>query len=189
MKSFGSGKNLQVLIDEMFICVRQFGCHLGNDSSYKTPAYNLFIQFFFTPLYNILRGFEENIVPSPDCKGSSFPFNHVQLVDNYSVLKAAMDLERFNFVLMILTVQTPYEFMFRNMEVALKCSQMYFEHFLVGVSRALTNFCLSFCIMLPNALNIQINSQTGQADIDAERISPQYILHRPYKFLLHAPNR
>lgn len=146
LKSFGSGKNLKVLIDEVFICVRQFGCHLGNDSSYKTPSYNLFIQFFFTPLYNILRGFEESNVPSPDCQGSLFPFNHVQLVDNYSVLKAAMDLERFNFVLMILTVQTPYEFMSRNMEMALKCSQMYFEHFLVGVSRALTIFCLSFRI-------------------------------------------
>ncbi len=137
LKCFGSGKNLKVLIDELFICVRQLGCHLGNNSSFKTPLYNLFLQFFFTPLYNILRGFEESNEFSPGCQEKSFPFDLVQLVDNYNVLETAINLERFIFVLIILTVQTPYEFMTRNMERALKCSNMYFEHFLVGVSLAL----------------------------------------------------
>ena len=65
MKSFGSGKHIRLLIDEVFICVRQFGNHFGNDSSFKTPIYNLFLQFFYAPLYNVLRGFEENNEFSP----------------------------------------------------------------------------------------------------------------------------
>jgi hypothetical protein len=177
LKCFGSGKNLKVLIDEVFICVRQFGCHLGNNSSFKTPVYNLFLQFFFTPLYNVLRGLEESNELSQDCQEISFPFDHVQLVDNYSVLKTAINLERFNFVLMILTVQTPYEFMTRNMESALKCSSMYFEHFFVGVSRACSLVIFSITramkpLYLLSTLIYSKKFQTGQANIDAKWISP-----------------
>ncbi len=133
LKSFGSGKNIRVLIDEVFITVRLLGNHLGNDSTFKTPSYDLFLQFFFSPLYNVFTEFEGDAL----AKDVPFPFDQVQLSDNYSVLNAALDLERFNFVLVILMVQTPYEFMSRNMEKALQLSNMFFEHFLGGVSRAL----------------------------------------------------
>jgi hypothetical protein len=134
LKSFGGGKHIRLLIDEVFICVRQFGNHLGNDSSFKTPTYKLFLQFFFAPLYNVLHGFEENNELYPKSQVKLYPFDHVQLLDNYNVLKTAMDLERFNFVLLVLTVQTPFEFISRNMDRALKCSNMYFEYFVVSSS-------------------------------------------------------
>jgi len=139
LKSFCCGKNIKVLFDELFISVRQLGNHLGNDSSFKTPSYKLFLQFFCTPFHNVLREYEGDSL----AQDTSFPFDQVQLVENYSVLKTAVELNRFIFVLMILMVQTPYEFMSRNMESALKCSNMYFENFLVGVSRALFAFLLN----------------------------------------------
>ena len=145
LKSFGGGKHIRLLIDEVFICVRQFGNHFGNDSSFKTPIYNLFLQFFYAPLYNVLRGFEENNEFSPKCQDSSYPFDQVQLTDNYIVLKTAIELERFNFVLLLLTMQVPFEFISRNMDRALKCSHMYFEYFLVSSALVCLRFCRTPC--------------------------------------------
>jgi hypothetical protein len=131
LRSFSSGKPIKELIDEVFVCVRFIGNHLGNDSSFKTPSFKLFLQFFFTPLYNVLHEFE-NIADSSDCHETLFPFDEVQLMDNRHVLTAAIELERFNFIMIILGVQVCCEFMFRSMEAALKYSNMYFEHFIVS---------------------------------------------------------
>jgi hypothetical protein len=183
LKSFGSGKNIRVLFDELFIGVRQLGNHLGNDSSFKTPSYKLFLQFFVTPFHNVLREYEGDSV----AQDTSFPFDQVQLVENYSVLKTAVELNRFFFVLVILMAQTPYEFMTRNMESALKCSSMYVENFLVGVSRALArNVCVhmnQYDLLKPtpfSSIIVQIYFRTGQGDDDAKWISNVRIFRWTY---------
>lgn len=130
MRSFGSGKNIRVLIGEVDICLRLAGSHFGCDSSFKTPAYNLFLRFFFTPLYNVLHDFEGNDL----VRDATLPSNPFHSTKNEEALKAAIELKRFNFILIILSSETPYYFLFRNMELALKYSNMYFELFIVSKS-------------------------------------------------------
>jgi hypothetical protein len=140
MRSFGSGKNIRLLLDEVFICVRQVGSHFGNDSSFKTPTYNLFLQFFFLPLFNVLNELEGEAL----AQDTSFPFGPVQLVDNNHVLKAAIELERFNFVLVILSMEIPCDILFRNMDKALKYSDMYYDFFIVSQLSLCVHHMLSF---------------------------------------------
>lgn len=128
MRSFGSGKNIRVLIGEVDICVRLAGSHFGCDSSFKTPTFNLFLRFFFTPLYNVLNDFEGN----DNDHDASLPSNPTRAMKNEEALNAAIEMKRFNFILIILSAETPYYFLFRNMELALKYSNMYFEFFIVS---------------------------------------------------------
>ena len=128
MRSFSSGTNIKVLIEEVFICVRQLGSHFGNDSSFKTQWYNLFFQLFYTPLYNVLHELEGDAL----AQDTSFPFNQVQTMNNHEILTAAMELKRMSFVLIILSAQMSRDFLFRNMERALKYSDMYYDFFVVS---------------------------------------------------------
>ena len=128
-----------MLGDEVIICIRQLGSHLGNDSSFKTPSYKLFFQFFFTPLYNAIRIIEGD-VHNLDSKQPSFPLDQVQLVSNYDILKTAMELERYMFVHLIVTMQISCEFLSRNMDKALKVANTNFELFLVSRRRCILLF-------------------------------------------------
>lgn len=120
-----------MLIGEADICIRLAGSHFGNDSSFKTPSYILFIRFFFTPLYNVLHELEGESL----AQDALLMLDHVQPMNNQDSLKAAIDSELFNFVLTILVAQVPCDFCHRNMERALTYSNMYHEYFIV--SRAL----------------------------------------------------
>lgn len=114
------------LIGEVDICIRLAGSHFGNDSSFKTPSYNLFLQFFFTPLYNVLHELEGEPVAQDTLL--------VQPMNNQDSLKAAIDSKLFNFVLTILVAQVPCDFCSRNMERALTYSNMYHEYFIVSLA-------------------------------------------------------
>ena len=131
MWSFSSGNNIKVVSDDLLICVRQLGSNFGNDSSFKTPSYTLFLQFFFTPLFNILRDLEGDELCLTR-QGTSFPFDEVQLVNNYDILKAATELERFIFIILILIMHAPFEFMSRNLDKALEFANMNYDFFLVS---------------------------------------------------------
>ncbi len=128
MRSLGSGKNVRVLMGEVDICLRLAGSHFGCDSSFKTPSYNLFLRFFFTPLYNVLHKFEGSDLT----QDSSLSSDQVQTMNNKEILMAAIELKRYNFILAILGAQISCEFLFRNMEAALQYSDMYFEFFIVS---------------------------------------------------------
>ena len=128
MRSFASGTNIRVLIGEVDICVRLVGSHFGNDSSFKTQSYYLFFQLFYTPLYNVLHELEGDAL----AQDTSFPFNQVQTMNNHEILTAAMELKRMSFVLIILSAQMSRDFLFRNMERALKYSDMYYDFFVVS---------------------------------------------------------
>ena len=133
LRGLSSGKNIKVLIDEVNICVRQLGNNFGNDSSFKTPSYTLFENFFFTPLNNVLYEFEGDDLTSKS-QVTSFSLSQAQIVNNHGILQAAIGLERFNFILTLLSVQLPCEFLFRNMNRALEYSNMYFEYFMVSLA-------------------------------------------------------
>jgi len=128
MRSFASGTNIRVLIGEVDICVRLVGSHFGNDSSFKTPSYNLFFHLFYTPLYNVLHELEGDAL----AQDTSIPFNQVQAMNNHDTLTAAIESKRYNFILTIFAVQIPCDFLFRNMERALKYSDMYYDFFVVS---------------------------------------------------------
>jgi hypothetical protein len=128
MRSFASGTNIRVLIGEVDICVRLVGSHFGNDSSFKTQSYNLFFQLFYTPLYNVLHELEGDAL----AQDTSIPFNQVQTMNNHEILTAAIESKRYNFILTIFAVQIPCDFLFRNMERALKYSDMYYDFFVVS---------------------------------------------------------
>ena len=140
MRSFSSGTNIKVLIEEVFICVRQLGSHFGNDSSFKTQWYNLFFQLFYTPLYNVLHELEGDAL----AQDTSIPFNQVQAMNNHDTLTAAMESKRYNFILTIFAVQIPCDFLFRNMERALKYSDMYYDFFIVSQLSLCVHHMLSF---------------------------------------------
>lgn len=131
LRSFSSGKNIAGLINEVDIFIRLAGSHFGNDSSFKTPSYNLFLRFFFTPLYNVLHELEGEPVAQDTLL--------VQPMNNQDSLKAAIDSKLFNFVLTILVAQVPCDFCSRNMERALTYSNMYHEYFIVSRALCLCN--------------------------------------------------
>ena len=145
MRSFASGTNIRVLIGEVDICVRLVGSHFGNDSSFKTQSYNLFFQLFYTPLYNVLHELEGDAL----AQDTSIPFNQVQTMNNHEILTAAMELKRMSFVLIILSAQMSRDFLFRNMERALKYSDMYYDFFIVSRTLLYIYHMLSFRCQLP----------------------------------------
>jgi hypothetical protein len=76
----------------------------------------------------------------------SFPLDKVRVVDNYDFLKLALAQEQFACFHTVLSYQTAKEFIFRNMDNALKCADLYLEHFLVSWALVFVSVykCLSF---------------------------------------------
>ena len=131
IRSFGSGKNIRVLIGEVDISLKMAGSHFGNDSSFKTPSYNIYRRFFFAPLYRILFEFEGDTL----ARETLFPVDLVQPINNHDTLVAAIELKRYNVVMAILIMQAPCALLSRNMDMALTYSNMYSEHIMVSKSR------------------------------------------------------
>jgi len=132
-RSFKTGKTISVLTGEVEALARQHGNHFGNDSSTDTPVYSPLLQFYLTPLYNILRelkGDEDNL----EEEEPSFPLNKVKFVNNDDIVKAALERDRACFHT-IISYQTFKAFVCRDMESALKFTDLYFEHFLTEGSR------------------------------------------------------
>ncbi|KAL7430231.1 hypothetical protein ACHAXH_004516 [Discostella pseudostelligera] len=118
-RSYQSGKNIRVLTEEVEALARQHGIRVDDsDEEYFGDTPEL-LQLYMRPMYNILRVLQEDDVHS--CRG--------RLVMNYDLLKIATEKEQFSCFHALLTNQIATEFMLRNMDCALKCTEMYFEHF------------------------------------------------------------
>ena len=134
-RSFNCGKNISVLTGEVETLARQHGNHFGNDASSDTPVYSPLLQFYLTPLYNTLRDLEgghaQDFSP-PKEEEASFPLDKVRLVNNADILKATAKAEQAAAFHTILSYETAKAFIFRDMDNALKFTDMYLEHFWVS---------------------------------------------------------
>ena len=127
-RSFNSGKNIRVLTGEVEALASQHGNHFGSDGASGAPIYSPLLQFYLTPLYNVLREYEgdEGLAPQHI---SSFPLDKVQFVQNDDIMKAATEMGQNSCIHVILTYQTTRAFMFRDMDKALKHTDRFCDLF------------------------------------------------------------
>ena len=120
-----------MLTDEVEALACQHGHHYGNDESSDAPVYTPLLQFYLTPLYNILNelGGDEN---RPKKEEPSFPLDKVWFPNNDDIMKFAMESNQTTCMKTILGYETAKEFISRNMESALACADLYREHFMVS---------------------------------------------------------
>lgn len=138
-RSFSSGKHIRVLSEEIEALARQHENIFVNGTSLDSPGRSPLLQFYLAPLYNTLQDFEDDNrihkIPKP-----SFHLDATRVSDNYDLLKLALEQKKFACVHTILSYQTAKEFMFRNMDSAIKCADLYRDHFLVSQVFAFLSF-------------------------------------------------
>lgn len=139
-RSFISGKDIELLLTEVETLARQHSNHFGNDSSGKT-VYNPLLQFYLAPIYNVLSEFRK-AADLPSKRETHFPWDKVDLVENDQILKLAIEANQPASVHGILTYQTAKSLFCRDMESALKYTNMFSDHFMV--SCFLQGFQLNF---------------------------------------------
>lgn len=129
-RSFNSGKHLRVLTKEIEALARQHENVFSNNMSSDSPVRGPLLQLYLASQHNALHDFQED----NRIHGIREPFclDKVQVVDNYDLLKLAFDQEQFACVHAVLSYQIAKEFIFRNMDSALKCADLYLAHFLVS---------------------------------------------------------
>ena len=129
-RSFITGQSISVLTGEVGALARQHGNHFGNDASSDTPVYSPLLQFYLTPLYNILRELKGD-EDFPEEEEPLFSLDKVKFVNNDDIMKAALERDKacFHYIISIRTVEA---FACRDMESALEITNLYFEHFLVS---------------------------------------------------------
>lgn len=149
-RSFTSGKHIRVLTEEIEALARQHENLFGNDASSDSPARSPLLQFYLAPLYNALHDFEGDRC-SHTMQAPSFPLDKVRVVDNYDLLKLALAQEQFACFHTVLSYQTAKEFIFRNMDNALECADLYREHFLVSRTSVFAWYLLSLFVFVLNA--------------------------------------
>ena len=129
-RSLDCGKNVHVLAREVDALACQNGNHFGTDSSGKL-IYSPHLQFFILPLHNILREFEGEKDPSSE-EEQIFPFDKVRLRNNEDILSASLESGKLSWFHSVVYYQTMKSIVFRDMECALKCVNLYYEHILVS---------------------------------------------------------
>ena len=87
--------------------------------------------------------------------------NGGQIVDNYELLKVAIDNGNSSLVYTVIMNQTIKEFMFRNMDKALKCTDMYYENF--GYKKLQMSYIYIFNIFYDGLINFHFAGETGDA--------------------------
>jgi ATP-dependent RNA helicase DDX31/DBP7 len=117
-RSFNSGKSIRVLKEEVEALARQHGICLNDDDDAPIDSPEI-LQYYMLPVYNILRDLQE--VDLYACR-----WRHVK---NYDLMNIAIEKEMFACFHALVTNQTITEFLLRNMDSALNCTNMYFEHF------------------------------------------------------------
>mmetsp|Transcript_20431 Transcript_20431/g.44255 ORF Transcript_20431/g.44255 Transcript_20431/m.44255 type:complete len:1572 (-) Transcript_20431:548-5263(-) len=131
-RSFNCGKNIRVLTTEVEALARQHRNNFGSDASSDTPVYSPLLQFYLTPLYNVLRvlaGENDDQSPTSEEEETSFPLDRVKLVNNDDILKVAVKTDQLACFHTILSYETAKAFMCRDMEKARKCTDLYFDKF------------------------------------------------------------
>ena len=121
VRSFISGKKVNVLRREIEALARQLGNHFGNDTTSGLTA-----------MYNTLRHFEGQKEATEENDENSFPWDKVKLVDNDAIMKYALDTRNFAIFRSILMIQTADAFISRDMDRALQYTDLYFKHFAVS---------------------------------------------------------
>jgi len=132
-RSYNGGKNVRTLLGEVEALARQHGNHFGSDGSSDKPVFSPLLQFYLTPLYNILRELEgERDLPDEEEEERSFPLHKLRFTNNDDILKAARESRLFGCVHNILSYQMSKSLILRDMVSALKFSDMYYEIFVVS---------------------------------------------------------
>ena len=132
VRSFISGKKVNVLRREIEALARQLGNHFGNDTTSGDPVYNPILQFFLTVMYNTLRHFEGQKEATKENDENSFPWDKVKLVDNDAIMNNCLEIRNFACFRSILMIQVADAFISRDMDRALQYTDLYFKHFAVS---------------------------------------------------------
>jgi tetratricopeptide (TPR) repeat protein len=119
---------------------RQHGIRFVNNAST-----DIFRRFIWSPVLSILSelGIEKE----------------AQSVDIYDLLKVAIKHDNVFVLLTLIIFQTVREFVFRDMDKALKCTDMYFEHF--GVDRMQMRYIYIYNVFYDGLINFHFASKTG----------------------------
>lgn len=185
-RSFSSGKHIRVLTEEIEALARQHENLFGNSTSSDSPVRSPLLQFYLAPLYNALRDFEND--NRHKIQEPMFPSDKVRFVDNYDLLKVPLDQEQFAFFHAVLSYQTAKEFILRKMDSALKCADLYLDHFLVSSHVVSVDWLFSYALIYLS-YTIKLPSLQDQVLADEIHTILQCILRRTNCFLLHATNR
>ena len=129
VRSFISGKKVNVLRREIEALARQLGNNFGNDTTSGLTA-----------MYNTLRHFEGQKEATEENDENSFPWDKVKLVDNDAIMKYALDTRNFACFRNILMIQVADAFISRDMDRALQYTDLYFKHFAVSTLETLFMF-------------------------------------------------
>jgi len=129
-RSFNSGKSLSVLTEEVETLARQQGNNYCFEPSAGKTIYGPLLQFFLTPMYNVLRELQggEDLYEEEE---PSFPLDKVKFVNNDEIMEAALEKDLASFHGTI-SIQIPQAFICRDMESALRLTDLYCEHFLLA---------------------------------------------------------
>lgn len=142
-RSFISGKGCRVLIGEVAALARQHGNNSFGDESTKPAS---ILNFYLTPLYSLLcdlEGQPEKDMAEPQSQMSmlehlgerpAFPLDEAKFVDADELIDAALGgigTKQLAGVIGLLAYQTARALLFRDMNNALRYTDLYFEHFVV----------------------------------------------------------
>jgi predicted ATPase len=149
-RSFNCGKSIKVLMEEVEALARQHGICLDTDDI--APFYSPeILQFYMLPVYNILRDLQE--VDHIACQW--------RLVRNYNLLDIAIKKEQFACFHAVITNLTVVEFLRRDMGNALKCTDMYHEHFKARSMQ--TYYVCTYNVFYDGLINFYFMGQTGNS--------------------------
>ena len=125
-RSFFSGKNIQVLIGEVQALARQHGNNFGSTSSDKLVVSPL-LQYNLSPAYNTLCALEgENTSTVEEASLSSSPLD-MFTSNTDEIMQTTLDDNRLGAFPIILAYQALKAFMLRDMDSALKYTNIYME--------------------------------------------------------------
>lgn len=147
-RSYNCGKNIRVLTEEVEALALQHGICFNNDNDafIHTPET---LQAYMLSIYNILCDLQEDGVHCGRGK----------IAKNYDFLKTLIEKEHFACFQALLTNQRATEFMFRNMDCALKCTDLCLKHF---ESKELeTKYTSIYNVFYDGLINFYFMGQTG----------------------------
>ena len=110
---------------EIHALVRQLG-------NCDTAVYDRLLQFWFTPLYNLLRELQGKEDVNDGDEDSAYPWDNIRIQRNDEILKAAFDSQQFSCYFVTLTYLAGVKVMTGDMESAKKYGDLKYEQFLVG---------------------------------------------------------
>jgi predicted ATPase len=152
-RSFHVGKNIRLLAEEVDALARQHAIRCGDSTS--SDAFNRLI---FLPMSIIFRDIQGDTAHSVMEMDRSKRVHHVY---NDDLLKVAIEGGNSSLLYTIISLQTAKEFMLRNMDEALKLTDIYFEHF--GSKKLQMTYIYIFHDFYDGLINFHFAGRTGDA--------------------------